>query len=380
MLKLYDVTAVIGTLLFTQVKFPSAKRRAWEAKGEDNTLSLAGSKLLKKNTTTLWPWVQLHLNTAKMAQQIDWLRSQAGVCKVNHYSAEGQKDQDRKMICFVDVSSLNTKDKNQRGYNELDLGSLEEKEVIVIKDNERNNPNNTEGAVCLFKQGSSEELNVVSWLSNDLQKYAIGFQHALTPASGSRKSQPYTISSDKLVTATSGQRRSSDDSSYVNKLMSMVVQKARQEIKDKLESTTNSMRQPLHSESKVATSSPQESGSEKPWSMDLHAKDIFGMALKLIQQHLLEKSRETSREIRGTSPSYTQRDQLNYDRAGGSQQGPRSPPGTAGAQEPPHHEPKKTSISSILLSLVHKVLREAASSLEEGSNEVQRAFKPAPTS
>ncbi|XP_044286649.1 A-kinase anchor protein 4-like [Varanus komodoensis] len=311
-----------------------------------------------------------------MAHEIDWLRSQAGVCKVNHYSAETQKDQDRKMICFVDVSSLNVKDKDQKGYNELDLGSLEEKEVIVIKDNERNNPNNTEGAVCLFKQGSSEELNVVSWLSNDLQKYAIGFQHALTPSSGSRKSQPYTISADKLTTTATGQR-SSDDPSYVNRLCSMVVQKARQEIKDKLESNSNSMRQPLNAESKVSTPRLHDNGSEKPWSMDLHAKDIFGMTLKMIQQHLMEKNREASREI--SSPSYTHRESTNFDRAGGSQV-PKCLPGPGGLQDPPHHEPPKTSISNILLSLVQKVLREAASSLDEATSDAQRSCKPASTS
>lgn len=61
--------------------------------------------------------------------------------------------------------------RNQHGVDPaLDLHNLEEKEVIVIKDNQQDNHTNTEGAVCLFKQGSSEEVNIVSWLHNDLQK------------------------------------------------------------------------------------------------------------------------------------------------------------------------------------------------------------------
>ncbi|KAL8207254.1 UNVERIFIED_CONTAM: hypothetical protein K2H54_050885 [Gekko kuhli] len=276
-----------------------------------------------------------------MTQEIDWLRSGAAVCKVNHYSPEGQKDQDRKMICFVDVSSLNVKDKNQRGLNELDLGSLEEKEVIVIKDNEKNNPNNTEGAVCLFKQGSTEELNVVSWLNNDLQKYAIGFQHALTPATGSRRTNAYTLASEKLPsTGTNGQRGSQENSSYVSKLCSLVVQKARQEIQNKLESSSSkTTRQPVSSPEKVAPPGSYDSGSEKPWSLDVHAKDIFGMALKLIQQHLMEKTKEASHEPHATSSGYAHRDS-NYDRAGGSPPS-KCPPGTGGLQESPHHESPK---------------------------------------
>ncbi|KAJ6668656.1 hypothetical protein lerEdw1_012138 [Lerista edwardsae] len=316
-----------------------------------------------------------------MAQEIDWLRSQAGVCKVNHYSPDDTKDQDRKMICFVDVSSLKKKGKGQRELNHLDLGSLEEKEVIVIKDNKRNNPNNTEGAVCLFKQGSSEELNVVGWLASDLQKYAIGFQHALTPAAGARKGgSPYTISSDKL--STSSLQKGSEEPSYVNKLCSLVVQKARQELKNTLENSSKSlMRQSssnCSSDSKPATPNHEshDSCEEKPWSMDLHAKDIFGMALKMIQQHLLEKSRQSSQEINASSPSYTKREP-SYERVGQNQAHKLS--GTGCSPEPNQEQPKAT-ISGILLSLVQKVLRDAASSLEEGLCDANRAHKQAPTS
>ncbi|XP_020649459.1 A-kinase anchor protein 4 [Pogona vitticeps] len=193
-----------------------------------------------------------------MAQEIDWLHSQAGLCKVDLYSPDGTSDQDRKVICFVDVASLNLKNKekqkrgNSLGDPSLDLRNLEEKEVIVIKDNERDHHTNTEGAVCLFKQGSSEEVNVVSWLSNDLQKYAVGFQHALTP-SGSRKSAYDSPAFDKMSQSSdtsfrgSGGQRGDDLSYYVNKLCSLVVQMAHKEMKDKLESSGRCIRQSINS-------------------------------------------------------------------------------------------------------------------------------------
>lgn len=134
------------------------------------------------------------LPVTRMAQEIDWLNSQAGLCKVDLYKHDILPDQNCEVVCFVDVSTLNLKEKERDqkakkvtsqssivsvSSNDLDLAleNLEEKEVIVIKDNERSNAINT---VCLFKQGTSEEANVVNWLSNDLQKYAAGFQQALS--------------------------------------------------------------------------------------------------------------------------------------------------------------------------------------------------------
>lgn len=308
-----------------------------------------------------------------MAQNIDWLHSKAEVCKVSHYSSKGPKQLHCKIVSFIDVPSLNIKDQNQRGYNQLDLGSLEEREVIVIKNNDKNNPNNVEGAVCLFKQGSSEQLNVVSWISNDLQKYATGFQYGLTPASGTCKNQAYTISADRLTTS---HKENSKDPSYVNKLCSLLVQKACQEIKDKLQGSKSDVHTPISGENKTATSG-SDSGSEKPWFLDLHAKDIFGMALRMMQQHLLEKTREASCKINARTPNYTHKDPANYDWATGSQS-PKCTPGTSGTQEPLLNEPPRTSISGILLSFVQKVLRDAASNLDDCSNDAYRAYKQAP--
>ncbi|XP_063163942.1 A-kinase anchor protein 4-like [Candoia aspera] len=185
-----------------------------------------------------------------MADEIDWLHSQSGLCKVDLYSPEEQRDQDRKVICFVDVASLNIKDRDRRKRSAADLRNLEEKEVIVIKDNDRDQHSNTEGAVCLFKQGSSEEVNVVSWLSNDLQKYAVGFQHALTP-SGPHRSAYDTPTLDKMSQGSdtsfrgSCSQRGDDLSYYVNKLCSLVVQMAHKEMKDKLESSGRCIRQSI---------------------------------------------------------------------------------------------------------------------------------------
>ncbi|XP_053167253.1 A-kinase anchor protein 4-like [Hemicordylus capensis] len=208
-----------------------------------------------------------------MAQETDWLRSQAGLCKVDLYSPNGESSQDRKVICFVDVSSLNIKDKdhkNKRGSADpcLDLRNLEEKEVIVIKDKERDHHTNTEGAVCLFKQGSSEEVNVVSWLSNDLQKYAVGFQHALTPSDPHKsgyKSSAYGKMSHGSDSSFRGNgcQRGDDLSYYVNKLCSLVVQMAQKEMKDKFEGNGRCIRQSIRgSDNKLQGSEYGKSSSK----------------------------------------------------------------------------------------------------------------------
>ncbi|XP_060622753.1 A-kinase anchor protein 4-like [Anolis sagrei] len=203
-----------------------------------------------------------------MAQEIDWLHSQTGLCKVDLYSPEGPSDRDRKVICFVDVASLNIKDKKKRvpcpPDPSLDLRNLEEQEVIVIKDNERDNHSNSEGAVCLFKQGSSDEVNVVSWLSNDLQKYAVGFQHALTP-SGPHKSAYDSPKRNKMSQSSdtafrgSGNQRGDDLSYYVNKLCSLVVQMAHKEMKDKFESSGKCIRQSIRGSGGRGELSPKSS-------------------------------------------------------------------------------------------------------------------------
>ncbi|XP_027288922.2 A-kinase anchor protein 4 [Cricetulus griseus] len=238
-----------------------------------------------------------YFGTAKMSDDIDWLHSRRGVCKVDLYSPKGQQDQDRKVICFVDVSTLNVEDKDSKGAagsrseGELNLENLEDKEIIVIKDTEKQDQSKTEGSVCLFKQAPSDPISVLNWLLNDLQKYALGFQHALSPSASSCKHKVgdlegeyhkipsencYSVYADQLnmdflnkgpqslrlemaaskntnnnqspsnpaakspsnqrsVATPDGECSMDDLSFYVNRLSSLVIQMARKEIKDKLE-------------------------------------------------------------------------------------------------------------------------------------------------
>ncbi|XP_075814198.1 A-kinase anchor protein 4 [Microtus pennsylvanicus] len=238
-----------------------------------------------------------YFGTVKMSDDIDWLHSRRGVCKVDLYSPKGQQDQERKVICFVDVSTLNVEDKDSKGAagsrseGELDLENLAEREIIVIKDTEKQDQSKTEGSVCLFKQAPSDPISVLNWLLNDLQKYALGFQHALSPSASSCKHKVgdlegeyhkipsenyYSVYADELnmdllnqgsqnlrlemaaskntnnnqspsnpaakspsnqrsVATPDGECSMDDLSYYVNRLSSLVIQMARKEIKDKLE-------------------------------------------------------------------------------------------------------------------------------------------------
>ncbi|XP_006902969.1 PREDICTED: A-kinase anchor protein 4-like [Elephantulus edwardii] len=232
-----------------------------------------------------------------MSDDIDWLHSRRGVCKVDLYSPTGQQDQDRKVICFVDVSTLNVEGKDAKNpagsssEGDLNLENLEEKEIIVIKDTEKQAQSKTEGSVCLFKQTPSDPIRVLNWLLNDLQKYALGFQHALSPSASSCKHKEgdtdseyhkspsgncYSVYADQLnmdymsnrpqslrlemaaakntnnnqspstpsakspstqraVISPDGECSMDDLSFYVNRLSSLVIQMARKEIKEKLE-------------------------------------------------------------------------------------------------------------------------------------------------
>ncbi|XP_006877688.1 PREDICTED: A-kinase anchor protein 4-like [Chrysochloris asiatica] len=232
-----------------------------------------------------------------MSDDIDWLHSRRGVCKVDLYSPTRQQDQDQKVICFVDVSTLNMEDKDAKNAagssseGNLNLENLEEKEIIVIKDTEKQDQSKTEGSVCLFKQTPSDPISVLNWLLSDLQKYALGFQHALSPSASSCKHKVgdtgdeyhrllsgncYSVYADQLnmdfmgnrphslhvgttaaqntnnnqspstpppkspntqraVISPDGECSMDDLSFYVNRLSSLVIQMARKEIKDKLE-------------------------------------------------------------------------------------------------------------------------------------------------
>ncbi|XP_003276909.1 A-kinase anchor protein 4 isoform X1 [Nomascus leucogenys] len=235
--------------------------------------------------------------TTMMSDDIDWLRSHRGVCKVDLYNPEGQQDQDRKVICFVDVSTLNVEDKDYKdaagssSEGNLNLGSLEEKEIIVIKDAEKKDQSKMEGSVCLFKQAPSDPVSVLNWLLSDLQKYALGFQHALSPSTstcehkvGNTEGEYHRASSEncysvyadqvnidylmkrpqnlclemtaakntnnnqspsappakppstqRAVISPDGECSIDDLSFYVNRLCSLIIQMSHKEIKEKLE-------------------------------------------------------------------------------------------------------------------------------------------------
>lgn len=247
---------------------------------------------------------------------IDWLHSCRGVCKVDLYSPVRQQDQERKVICFVDVSTLNAEDKDSKGAADsssefkFNLQTLEDKEVIVIKDTEKQEQSKMEGSVCLFKQAPFDPLIVLNWLLNDLQKYALGFQHALSPSASSCKHKVgdtdscpktgncYSVYADKLsidhsakgpqrfrlemtaakntnnnqspstpvvkssntqreVKSPDGECSMDDLSYYVNRLSSLVIQMARKEIKEKLEGGSKCLHQSAYQSGEKGKSSPR---------------------------------------------------------------------------------------------------------------------------
>uniref|UniRef100_A0A8C3W5F2 A-kinase anchoring protein 4 n=1 Tax=Catagonus wagneri TaxID=51154 RepID=A0A8C3W5F2_9CETA len=282
-------------------------------------------------------------DTTKMSNDIDWLHSRRGVCKVDLYSPTGQRDQDRKVICFVDVSTLNVEDKNSKdaagsdSEGDLNLENLEEKEIIVIKDTEKQHQSKTEGSVCLFKQAPSDPISVLNWLLNDLQKYALGFQHALSPSASSCKHKVgdregechkshsgncYSVYADlnmdymangpqnlRLEMATSkntnnnqspstspakspsnqravispnGECSMDDLSFYVNRLSSLVIQMARKEIK-KLEGGSKCLHHSIYPPS-------EDKGKDSPRSA----------VSKIASEMAHEAVEMTSAEMRGT--------------------------------------------------------------------------------
>ncbi|XP_032066726.1 A-kinase anchor protein 4-like [Thamnophis elegans] len=230
-----------------------------------------------------------------MAHEIDWINSKAGVCNINSYKAKQTKeDSEHKMVCFVNVANLNMKDRNsgpnvlsdQPGNindpaSELNLQNLEEKEVIVIKNNEQRRCMNTDGAVCLFKPGSLEDVNIVSWLNNDLQKYAFGFEHALTPFRTSQKLKVFDKGSQNNNNTGScssmAETGNSDDLAYyANKLCSLVVEMTRKEIKDRWENTRKYLCQNINSYNAGRKASAAET---KPPSED-EAKEQEGQYME----------------------------------------------------------------------------------------------------
>ncbi|XP_052027620.1 A-kinase anchor protein 4 [Apodemus sylvaticus] len=283
-----------------------------------------------------------YCGTTKMSDDIDWLHSRRGVCKVDLYSPKGQQDQDRKVICFVDVSTLNVEDKDSKGAagssseGELNLENLEEKEIIVIKDTEKQDQSKTEGSVCLFKQAPSDPISVLNWLLNDLQKYALGFQHALSPSASSCKHKVgdlegdyqkipsencYSVYADQVnldylnkgpqnlrlemaaskntnnnqspsnpaakspsnqrsVATPDGECSMDDLSFYVNRLSSLVIQMARKEIKDKLEGGNKCLHHSMYTSGEKGKTSPRSAVSKIASEMAHEAVELTSAEMR----------------------------------------------------------------------------------------------------
>ncbi|XP_035144643.2 A-kinase anchor protein 4 isoform X1 [Callithrix jacchus] len=269
-------------------------------------------------------------DTAMMFDDIDWLHSSRSMCKVDLYKPAEQQDQDRKVVCFVDVSTVNVEDKDCKdasgssSQDSLNLENMEEKEIIMIKDAEKKDQSKTEGSVCLFKQDSSDPISVLHWLLSDLQKYALGFQHALSPSTSNCKhkvedtedgyNRPssgncysvYTdqvnidllnrpqnlqlemaaakntnnnqspsaksLSTQRAVISPDGKCSLDDLSFYVDRLSFLVIQMARKEIMDKLEGRSKCLHHsivPSPTVSKIASEMAHE-------AMELTAAELCG--------------------------------------------------------------------------------------------------------
>ncbi|XP_069319794.1 A-kinase anchor protein 4 isoform X2 [Eulemur rufifrons] len=291
-----------------------------------------------------------------MSDDIDWLHSRRGVCKVDLYSPREQQDQDRKVICFVDVSTLNVEDKDCKDASgsssegNLNLGSLEEKEIIVIKDTEKQDQSKMEGSVCLFKQAPSDPLSVLNWLLSDLQKYALGFQHALSPSASSCKHKVrdteggyhkkpsgncYSVYADQLnmdyftnghqnlriemtaakntnnnqspstplakspstqraVISPDGECSMDDLSFYVNRLSSLVIQMARKEIREKLEGGNKCLHHSIYAHTAdKGKSSPRSASSKIASEMAHETVELTSAEMRDTAEECREGGRKT---------------------------------------------------------------------------------------
>lgn len=320
-------------------------------------------------------------DTTKMSDDIDWLHSRRGVCKVDLYSPRGQQDQDRKVICFVDVSTLSMEDKDSKdaagcsSEGDLNLENLEEKEIIVIKDTEKQDQSKTEGSVCLFKQAPSDPLSVFNWLLNDLQKYALGFQHALSPSASSCKhkvgetegncqklssgncysiyanhlnmdcvnNEPQSLrlemtaakntnnnqspstppgkspSNQRAVISPDGECSMDDLSFYVNRLSSLVIQMARKEIKEKLENGSKCLHHSIYPPSgDKGKNSPRSAVSKIASEMAHDAVEVTSAEMRGTGEECRDGGRKTflyselSNKNKGGDKQMCQRDSKDF--------------------------------------------------------------------
>uniref|UniRef100_A0A674JIZ0 A-kinase anchoring protein 3 n=1 Tax=Terrapene triunguis TaxID=2587831 RepID=A0A674JIZ0_9SAUR len=96
-----------------------------------------------------------------MTDNIDWLQSQSGLCKVDRYTPGGEEEQNWTVRNVLMTSDIHTKQVHFRGTGEIRLNLL-----------------NTDSAK-FFKQAASDPLKVLSWLRKDLERCALGIQDVL---------------------------------------------------------------------------------------------------------------------------------------------------------------------------------------------------------
>uniref|UniRef100_A0A2K6KU25 A-kinase anchoring protein 4 n=1 Tax=Rhinopithecus bieti TaxID=61621 RepID=A0A2K6KU25_RHIBE len=202
-----------------------------------------------------------------------------------------------------------------------------------------------EGSVCLFKQAPSDPVSVLNWLLSDLQKYALGFQHALSPSTSTCKHKVedtegeyhtesskncYSVYADQVnidylmnrpqnlrleiaaakntnnnqspsatpakppstqraVISPDGECSIDDLSFYVNRLSSLVIQMAHKEIKEKLEGRSKCLHHSIYpSPGNKERISPQTAVSKIASEMAHEAVELTAAEMRGTE----EKSRE----------------------------------------------------------------------------------------
>uniref|UniRef100_A0A8C3ILB8 A-kinase anchoring protein 3 n=1 Tax=Chrysemys picta bellii TaxID=8478 RepID=A0A8C3ILB8_CHRPI len=101
-----------------------------------------------------------------MTDNIDWLQSQSGLCKVDRYTPGGEEEQNWTVRNVLMTSDTHTKQVHFRGMGEIRLNLL-------------NCWKGKTDSAKFFKQAASDPLKVLSWLRKDLERCALGIQDVL---------------------------------------------------------------------------------------------------------------------------------------------------------------------------------------------------------
>ncbi|KAG6939214.1 A kinase (PRKA) anchor protein 4 [Chelydra serpentina] len=126
--------------------------------------------------------------------------------------------------------------------------------------------------------------------------------------------------------------------------------------------------------------------AEKPekatTSIESLAKDLTVTALKLIQQHLIQQTnsgRDSTAHDSGTSSLGFVSRESHFEKAGKSQSSKSLAMATGSRNIPQEFNSQTGDISSILLSIIQKVLCEAGFNIDVNSSETNKSFKQVAT-